>query len=264
MIIVKIGGGAAINLPGIVNDLAGLEERFIVVHGANALRDELGEKLKSPRKVITSLSGYSSVFSDEEALDLMMMSYAGLRNKRIVELCLQKGIRAVGLTGLDGGLVTGRRNKGIRVWEGGKKKIVRDFSGKPESINTGLLSMLIEHRYAPIITVPIVDESGFAINTENDDVVRTLANAMHAERIIQLIEAPGLLKDPGDPGSMIDSMTFDDCARWKERAEGRMKRKLLAIEKLGEGGEISVHICDGRVETPVKDALNGNGTCIRK
>ncbi|MFH2000332.1 MAG: [LysW]-aminoadipate kinase [Planctomycetota bacterium] len=263
MILLKIGGGASIHLEGIVDDLAGMDERFIVVHGANALRDDLGRKLAMPQKVVTSISGYSSVLTDEPALDLMMMSYAGLRNKRIVELCLQKGIPAVGLTGLDGRLVAGRRNKGIRIEEEGRKKIVRDLSGKPDTINTDLLFLLLDHGYMPVITVPIADEQGCAINTENDDVVRVLSNAVEADRVIQLIEAPGLLRDPRDPRSLIEQMTFAQCAKWEEAAEGRMKRKLLALKKLGENRNIIVHISDGRTASPVKDALHGKGTDLR-
>ncbi|MFA7227770.1 MAG: acetylglutamate kinase, partial [Melioribacteraceae bacterium] len=107
MLLIKIGGGKALNLNGIISDLAGLKEKFIIVHGANSLRDELAEKLGYVKKVVTSLSGYDSVFSTEETIDLAMMAYAGLKNKRIVELCQQNGINAVGLSGLDGKVIQG-------------------------------------------------------------------------------------------------------------------------------------------------------------
>ncbi|MEE9432448.1 MAG: acetylglutamate kinase, partial [Melioribacteraceae bacterium] len=131
MIIIKIGGGATINTKAIIDDLSSLDEKFIIVHGANAKRDELAENLNKPKKVITSASGYSSVFTDEESLDIMMMAYAGLKNKRIVEMCQQAGINAIGLSGIDGKVVQGKRNNGIRIKENGKLRIVRDFSGKP-------------------------------------------------------------------------------------------------------------------------------------
>ena len=115
MIIVKIGGGGDINIEGIVADLAALTEKFIIVHGANALRDKLAEDLGRPKRVITSVKGYASVYSDEKLIDVMMMAYAGLRNKRIVERCHQHGINAVGLSGIDGKLIQGKRNSGIRV-----------------------------------------------------------------------------------------------------------------------------------------------------
>ena len=93
MIIVKIGGGKKINIEGIIADLAGVDEPFVIVHGANALRDKLAEDLGQPKQVLTSVKGYTSVYSDEKLLDVMMMAYAGLRNKRIVELCQRHGTR---------------------------------------------------------------------------------------------------------------------------------------------------------------------------
>ena len=178
MIIVKIGGGSQINIAGIIADLAAIDEPYVIVHGANALRDKLAEDLGQPRQVLTSVKGYSSVYSDEKLLDVMMMAYAGLRNKRIVEQCQQQGINAVGLTGLDGKTVQGTRNRGIRVYQDKKLKIVRDFSGKPETVNAALLHLLLDNGYVPVLTVPIIDEQNTAINTENDDVVRVLQQAL--------------------------------------------------------------------------------------
>ncbi len=105
MTIIKIGGGASLNLQAIISDLANLDDDFLIVHGANALRDEVAKKLDYEKQVLVSASGYSSVYSDEKALDIMMMSYSGLRNKRIVEMCQQAGINAIGLTGVDGKLI---------------------------------------------------------------------------------------------------------------------------------------------------------------
>ena len=91
MILIKIGGGASINLEGIARDVAELEDRILIVHGANALRNELAARLGVEKQVLTSVSGYTSVYSDEELIDVMLMAYSGLRNKRIVELLHQRG-----------------------------------------------------------------------------------------------------------------------------------------------------------------------------
>ena len=93
MIIVKIGGGKAINLAGVVRDLAGVKDPFIIVHGANAIRDAIAAKMGYPTKTVTSVSGYASVLSDENAIDAIMMGYAGIQNKRLVELCQQHGVK---------------------------------------------------------------------------------------------------------------------------------------------------------------------------
>ncbi len=263
MTIIKIGGGKDINLESIIRDLSNLEGDFIIVHGANALRDEVAKKLNYEKEVLVSASGYSSVFSDEEALDIMMMSYSGLRNKRIVEMCQQVGINAIGLTGIDGKLIEGKRNRGIRVKENGKLRMVRDFSGKPKNINVTLLKLLISNGYVPVLTVPIIDENNFAISSENDDIVALLKSSLDAERVIQLIEAPGFLDDANNPDSMVKTISQTELEIREAQVDGRMKRKMKALIKLFESGKTSVYICDGRIENPITNALNGGGTLIQ-
>ena len=262
MIIVKIGGGSTINIAGVVEDLAGLDEKYVIVHGANALRDKLAEDLGQPKQVLTSVKGYTSVYSDEKLLDVMLMAYAGLRNKRIVELCQQHGINAVGLCGLDGKIIQGKRNQGIRVYQDKKLKIVRDFSGKPQSVNMHLLQLLLDNGYVPVLTVPIIDEFNAAINTENDDVVRVLQPAIQADTMINLIEAAGFLEDRDDPASLIKNIPSSELEAREQQVAGRMKRKMLALRKLFEHGASKVIISDGRGEHPVRDALAGKGTVI--
>ncbi|MBM4170881.1 MAG: [LysW]-aminoadipate kinase [Ignavibacteria bacterium] len=262
MLIIKIGGGKGINIDGIISDLAALNEKFIIVHGANALRDELAKKLNISKRIVTSVSGYDSVLSNEETIDLMMMSYAGLRNKRIVELCQQKGINAVGLSGLDGKLIQGKRNAGIKIREDGKTLIVRDFSGKPKSVNRHLLNLLLVNGYIPVLSVPLIDENNFAINSENDDIIALLQQEFNADKIISLIEESGLLLDKNDPNSLVPKLTKAELDEMEKKVEGRMKRKILALKKLFETGNSTVILSDGRTEHPINDALNGKGTII--
>jgi len=262
MMLIKIGGGEQINLAATIADLATLEQPFIIVHGANVLRDQLAQRLGMEKTTLTSVSGYSSVFSDQDALDVIMMSYSGLRNKQIVELCQRNEINAVGLSGIDGRLIQGERNKGIRVRENGKTLIKRDLSGKPRSINTELLTLLLDNGYCPVLTIPIADENGFAINSENDDIVTRIASALDIDTVIQLIEAPGFLDDPDDESSLVSSMSVSELHRREAGVEGRIKRKLLALTRLCQNGKTRVIITDGRGENPVINALEGAGTHI--
>ena len=263
MYIVKIGGGAAINLEGIVRDLSSIDGPAVVVLGANAVRDELAQRLGTPKRTLTSVSGYSSVFSDEKAIDAIMMAYAGLRCSRFVELCQLNGVNAVGLSGLDGRSVQGERNRGIRVREGGKTVIKRDFSGKPREVNASLFRLLMENGYLPVLTIPIIDEAGFAINSENDDIVNVLQQALGADHIVQLIEAPGFLDDKSDPRSLVRNLSPSELEQREQQVEGRMKRKMLALKRLMESGVSRIVIGDGRGQTPIRDALAGKGTVVQ-
>ena len=263
MYIIKVGGGSQINLEGVVSDLATIEEPFLVVLGANALRDQLGQRLGQEKVQLTSVSGYSSVFSDANAVDLIMMAYSGLSNRRFVEMCQKAGVNAVGLTGLDGRLIQGRRNRGIKVRENGKTMIKRDFSGKPAEVNVDLLATLLDKGYRPVLSIPIIDEAGFAINSENDDIVAVLQGALNADKVIQLIEAPGFLEDKDDEASMLQVLSASELKEREASVEGRMKRKMLALSRLFDAGAAEVIIADGRVAHPVYDALSGKGTSIK-
>ncbi len=263
MYIVKVGGGEAVNLAGVADDLASIDARCIVVLGANAVRDDLAARLGSSTRTLTSISGYTSVFSDETALDVIMMAYSGLRSTRFVELCQRRGVNAIGLSGVDARIVVGERNRGIRVREGGKTLIKRDFSGTPRPVNATLPRTLLDGGYTPVLTIPIADEKGFAINSENDDIVNVLQAALGAQRIVQLIEAPGFLDDPGDPESLVPEMSRAELERREAQVEGRMKRKMLALRRLFEAGAAEVVIGDGRAEHPIRTALDGAGTVIR-
>jgi len=250
------------NFPGIAADLAALAKPVIIVHGANAWRDELANALHREKTVITSVSGYSSVLSDESAIELLMMSYAGLRNKRLVTALQKAGVNAVGLSGLDGRMIQGRRNRGIRVQDGDKVKILRDLSGRPETLNAPLLDLLTEHGYTPVLTMPVLDENNEAINSENDDVVTLLCRHYHPRVVVQLIEAPGLLRNPPEESSMIPTLHPSELKAWEAQSTGRIKRKLHALAGLYLDSSPDVILADGRREHPVMDALSGVGTVI--
>jgi acetylglutamate/LysW-gamma-L-alpha-aminoadipate kinase len=262
MILVKVGGGASINLEAIASDLALLREPVIVVHGANACRDELAQRLSVPTRTVTSESGVQSVFTDSDALDVLTMAYAGLMNKRFVSLCQRKGVNAIGLCGVDGALVRGRRNRGVRVRENGRRRLVHDHSGKPASVNVELLRLLLNSGYTPLLTVPILDEDGHAINTENDDVVALLQRTLEVRTVVQLIEARGLLDDLGDPESMQKAMSREEIERRESMASGRFRRKLKALLKLLDSGCRRIVIADGRGPHPLRSALALEGTVI--
>ena len=146
--------------------------------------------------------------------------------------------------------------------ENGKKLLKRDFSGKPREINKHLLELLLDGGYMPLLTIPLVDEDGFAVNSENDDVVAQLQLTMEADTVLQLIEAPGFMGDPTDPDSVMPTLASGDLPGLVEQSEGRIKRKLYALNKLAQNGASRIIICDGRTEHPVRDGLAGKGTVI--
>jgi [amino group carrier protein]-L-2-aminoadipate 6-kinase len=262
MLILKIGGGRDINTEGIAEDLADMTQPTVIVHGANAWRDELAATLGVSMEVVTSIRGYDSVLSTDATMDVMLMAYAGLRNTRIVEALQRRNIPAIGLTGMDGRAIQGKRNSGIQCRQGDKTLLRRDLSGKPQRINTQLLGLLTGNGYLPVLTVPICDEQGYAISADNDDITAVLHKELHAASVVSLLEAPGFLADPADPSSVIPRMTRADVKQWEERSSGRIKRKLHAISRLLDEYPTKVVLADGRTSHPLRDAFDGRGTVI--
>ncbi len=262
MLILKIGGGAGINMEGIADDIVHLAEPLVIVHGANAWRDDLADRLGVAREVVTSVRGYDSVLATEASMDVMLMAYAGLRNKRIVEALQRRSIQAIGLSGVDGRVIQGKRNPGIPVRQGEKILLRRDLSGKPQGINTALLQLLLSNGYTPVLTVPICDEQGVAISADNDDITAALHRDLRADLIVSLLEAPGFMAEASNPSSVIPAMSRAEVKQWEDRSTGRIKRKLHAITRIMEEYPTKVILSDGRTPHPLADALAGKGTVI--
>ena len=126
MIIIKVGGGKTINWDYICQDLASLakKEALVLVHGASAKRDEMARKLGFPTQYLLAPSGNQGVFTDEKALEILVMVYAGLVNKQIVSRLQKLGLKAIGLSGADG-----------RIWEGKRKEHLLATKNKKEVSN---------------------------------------------------------------------------------------------------------------------------------
>jgi len=153
MIVVKVGGAEGIDYDAFLDDLAGYPDA-VLVHGGSAELDAVSTRLGKPPETLTSASGHVSRRTDRETLEIFNMVYCGKMNKMIVEKLQQRGVNALGLSGVDGRLMVGKR-KNVIAMEGGKKKVIRDdYTGKVEEVNADLIRLLIDNRYMPVITPP--------------------------------------------------------------------------------------------------------------
>jgi len=266
VIVIKVGGSVGIDYDAVCKDLAALitrGERAILVHGGSAETNTLSEKLGRPPRMVTSLSGYESRYTDRETLEIFEMVYCGKVNKGVVERLQKLGVNAVGLSGIDGRIWEGKRKAAITIVEDGKKKVLRDdFTGRVEKVNVQLLNLLIANGFVPILTPPAVSYEGEAINVDGDRAAAILASSLGAKKLVILSNVPGLLRDLHDESSLIQEIRFSQIENFLEFAKGRMKKKILgAIEAIREGVE-EVILADARRERPLMDALAGRGTRI--
>ena len=191
------------------------------------------------------------------------MVYCGSVNKGLVERLQQRGVDAVGLSGLDGRIWEGKRKKAIRAVEDGKALIVRDsYTGRVERVNTGLLEALLERGHLPVLTPPAISTEGEAINVDGDRAAAATARALGAEALLLLSNVPGLLAEFPDESTLIPAVRRDELDSARESAQGRMRIKLLGAEEALEGGVQRVVIGDARSAEPITRALAGAGTVV--
>jgi acetylglutamate/LysW-gamma-L-alpha-aminoadipate kinase len=260
--VVKIGGAIGTGFENLAQDLTNYED-FILVHGGSHEMNVISEKLETPPRFVTSVSGHVSRYTDEATLDVLKMVYSGKVNKTIIETMRKKGLNAVGLTGLDGGLLKGKRKEAIRIVEGGKRKILRgDNTGKVEEVNTNLLKLLLDGGYIPVITIPIEAFDGGGLNADADRAAAAVASEMGADTLVILSNVPGLLKDPEDDSSLIGSIPKGQLESYMEFAQKRMKKKILGASEAIAGNVKRVIIGSANLENPLTQALSGTGTVI--
>ena len=273
-VIVKIGGARAVNPEGALADIAHLVangEEVVVVHGGSTAVDDTLERLGEEPEYVETPGGVVGRFTDETTMEVFEMVLPGKLNTDLVASLQNEGVNAVGLSGTDGKLLTGPRKSAVKVLDGGRKKIRRgDHSGKIEAVNDDLLSTLLAGNYVPVVTVPMLaEESGEGtaseftpVNADADRAAAAIAGARGGELVV-LTDVPGVLANPDDPDSLIESAaTPDEFGAVEEAAEGFMTKKIMAAEEALTGGASSVTIADANNRDPITAARTGHGTTI--
>ena len=267
MLVVKIGGGAAIGEAGFTNfaeDLATLAEPVVVVHGGNAEFSELSRQLGMPPRMITSSSGRVTRYTDAATMDAMLMAYCGKVNKRLVATLRAAGINAVGLSAIDGGIAVGRRKPVLRGAEDGKSKVLRDdHAGTLETVDLTLVRLLVQNGYMPVLTPPALGADGVPINVDGDKLALELATALQADVLLFFSDTPGLLRDRHDESTLIAEIDASSPQSALAAAAGRMVVKVEAALGAVDRGVGRVVFADGRIVNPIRAALDGQGTTVR-
>jgi acetylglutamate/LysW-gamma-L-alpha-aminoadipate kinase len=265
-VVVKIGGARAVDPAGALADVADLDEDVVVVHGGSTAVDELLDRLGIDPEYVETPDGVMGRFTDEATMDAFTMAMAGSVNTDLVTGLRNQGVDAVGLSGVDGGLLTGPRKSAVRVVEDGKRKIRRgDHSGTIRDVDTDLLETLLDDGRVPVAGPPMLGAEGeggpyTAVNTDADRAAAAVAGALDASLVV-LTDVPGLLRDVDDPDSVIDRVeTADGLDEARAAAEGFMGKKVMAAVEALEGGAERVVVADANAESPVAAALAGTGT----
>ncbi len=262
MIVVKIGGAAGNASAPTLDDLARRRD-FVLVHGGSASVDRISQAMGIPAEFYTSPSGVVSRRCDPAHLATAVLALAGEVQTTLVAELGRRGARAVGLSGVDGRLLTARRRTNARaVVEGKVVRLADDLSGTVETADGSLLRALLDLGLVPVVGPPAITPEGEVVNVDADAVAAKVAAAVGAETLVLLTNVPGLLRSPPDPASVIPRVARDELAAAVELAGGRMKKKLHAAGEALRAGVGRVVIAPSDRATPVADALAGGGTVI--
>ena len=267
-VVIKYGGNAMVDeklKSGFARDvvlmkLVGINP--VVVHGGGPQIGMLLEKIGKESKFVDGMR-----VTDSETMDVVEMVLGGLVNKDIVNLITHHGGRAVGLTGKDGDLIRARKLTIKRDSPELEAPEIIDIGhvGEVESIDPGVVDMLVSGDFIPVIAPIGVGEDGRSYNINADLVAGHMAEVLKAEKLILLTNTAGLLDKQGE---LLTGLGADDVAALIDDGtiHGGMLPKIGCALSAVNSGVKAAHIIDGRVEHAVMVELftdEGVGTLIR-
>jgi acetylglutamate/LysW-gamma-L-alpha-aminoadipate kinase len=259
VLVVKLGGRVG---PGaVLDEIARLDGRPVVlVHGGGPQTDALSARLGAPVVHVRAPDGTRSRRTDAAALETLAMALLGQVKPVLVDGLRRRGVRAVGLSGGDAGLVVAERKPAIKVVENGRTRVLRDdLSGRITALDPRVLRLLLADGIVPVVSPPAAAAAGGWLNVDADRMAAALAVALGARELVYLTDVLGVLRDPADPATLVPRMEVPVGPEF-EVVAGRMRHKVrAAAEALAGGVDVVVMSGDGGA-SPIGDALRGAGT----
>ena len=212
--------------------------RVVLVHGGGPQLSELADALGVPTRIVQGRR-----ITDEKSIDLTAMVLNGLINTRILALCRDLAIDAVGLSGVDAGLVRAHKRPPVKL-EGSDEAVDFGYVGDIDTVDTTVIRKLLDSALMPVVSPLSADETGLLLNINADTVAAEIGAALGAEKLILCTGAPGILERVNDAGSLISYTDLRGLERL--RREGSitdgMLPKAAAIERAIRGGVRRVHV----------------------
>jgi acetylglutamate/LysW-gamma-L-alpha-aminoadipate kinase len=236
-------------------------EKWAVVHGASGIMDRLCSERGIEIRMVTSPSGYRSRFvgeAERAVFEEAAMAYGALIRGALADSGAASEQMRPEVSG-----VSAARKDVLRENIAGRIRILRgNYSGTVNKVDPSQIERRMDSGIIPVLPPLGMDKtSSMPINIDGDRLAAALASSLGAFLVI-LSNVPGLMKDPADPSSVIQNGRLGDWEILEHYAKGNMKRKLTAAREALENGARRVYMADGRVENPIKSALEGNGTCL--
>lgn len=241
VVVVKYGGNAMLNeelKQAVMEDIVLLNTigiKVVLVHGGGPEINHMLERVGKESKFVDGLR-----YTDAETMEIVQMVLTGKLNKDIVGILLHKGGKAIGLSGVDSGLLRA-------------KKTDKDlgFVGEVTEVNPDILTTLLDQNFIPVVSTVALGEAGDVAryNINADTAAAKIAVALKAEKFVQLTNVPGILRNIEDPTTLIKRIERTAIGSLKATGviAGGMIPKIDCCETALNGGVPRTHIIDGRV-----------------
>lgn len=239
-VVVKYGGNAMIRpdlKKAVMSDIILLSLvgiNVVLVHGGGPEISDMLKKLDIPSRFVDGLR-----YTDEETAKVVQMVLSGKTNKDLVSLIGQLGGKAIGMCGIDGGMIQAEKLEGDY-----------GFVGNITQINIAPIQHAVHHGYIPVIATVGTDAEGNVYNINADTAAAEIAAALQAENIITLTDIRGLLRDVEDTDSLIPVIKVDEVEALTAEGiiSGGMIPKVKSLEKAVRSGVKKAVMIDGRIE----------------
>lgn len=242
VIVVKYGGNSMINdelKKAVMKDIVLLTLvgiKVVLVHGGGP---EISSMLKAMGKESVFIDGLR--YTDEVTAEVAGMVLAGKVNKNLVSLIHQNNGKAIGLCGLDGGMIQVEKLKG---------EVDLGFVGDINNVEVSPITVALDNGFIPIIASIGADKNGQIYNINADTAAVAIASALKAEKLISMTDIRGLMMDTNDEDSLISRIHIDDVPALIEKGiiSGGMIPKIQSCVNGIKSGIKEAVIIDGRIE----------------
>lgn len=256
MIVIKIGGSVVDGLhPSTLADIKTIaeKEQLVFVHGGGKEVTSTATKLGKEQKFIVSPGGVRSRYTDKETADIYTMVMSGKINKAIVSMLLRQGIKAVGIAGIDGGILKAERKKKLVIVNEKGRKMVIDggYTGKINAVDPALVHSLVSSGYVPVISPIAISEEFDFLNVDGDRAAAYVAGGIKADRVIFITNVNGLMMNE----KLVPSLTLEKAKEILPKIGFGMEKKVLACTEALDMGVGEAIIASGQVDNPISSAI---------
>lgn len=264
MIVIKIGGSVVDGLdPSTLTDIKAIaeKEQLVFVHGGGKEVTSTATKLGKEQKFIVSPGGVRSRYTDKETAEIYTMVMSGKINKAIVGMLLRQGIKAVGIAGIDGGILKAERKKKLVIVNEKGRKMVIDggYTGKINAVDPALINNLVSSGYVPVISPIALSEDFDFLNVDGDRAAAYVAGGLKADKVIFITNVNGLMLNE----KLVTALTLEQAKETLPKIGFGMEKKVLACTEALEMGVKEAIIASGQVDNPVSSAIaHSNCTVI--